>query len=120
MGLFFLTFITFVAVSGSPSHAPRPDASDDPDAVHLPPDITTHHTRALPGRDLRFAATAGSIHLKDGKDAPWTDIAFVAYQNEDAPEASRWGRFRARLSPRRPTLVQCFGRTAGRVVGPVT
>jgi hypothetical protein len=76
-------------VSGSPSHAQRPDASHDPDAVHLPPDITTHHMLASPGRELGFAATAGSIHLKDGKDTPLTDIVFVAYQNEDAPEASR-------------------------------
>ena len=57
--------------------------------VHLPPDITTHQALALPGHEIRFSATAGSIALKDGKGAPLTDIAFVAYQIETADVATR-------------------------------
>jgi len=57
--------------------------------VHLPLDTTTHQVLALPGRELRFTATAGSIRLRDGKGAPLTDIAFIAYQNEGADAATR-------------------------------
>ena len=41
------------------------------------------------GRTLHFTATAGSIRLRDGKDSPLTDIAFVAYQVEQADPARR-------------------------------
>jgi hypothetical protein len=67
----------------------QPETSQDPDVIHLPPDITTHHTLALPGRKLRFAANAGGIHLKDGKDASPIDTAFVSYPEDDTPGASR-------------------------------
>ncbi len=43
----------------------------------------------LPGRTLHFSASAGGIRLRDGKDTPLTDIAFVAYQLEGATVASR-------------------------------
>jgi carboxypeptidase C (cathepsin A) len=85
----FLAFIGLTVVLGTPARAQRPDPSHVPDAQHLPADVTTHQTLALPGRELKFTATAGSIRLKDGKDAPLTDIAFIAYQAENADVATR-------------------------------
>jgi carboxypeptidase C (cathepsin A) len=55
----------------------------------LPPDSTTKHTLALPGRTLSFAATAGSIRLFDDKGEPQADIAYTAYQLDGADPASR-------------------------------
>jgi carboxypeptidase C (cathepsin A) len=46
----------------------------------LPPDSTTKHTLALPGRSLSFGASAGSIRLFDDKGEPQADIAYTAYQ----------------------------------------
>ncbi len=57
--------------------------------MHLPADVVTHQSLQLPDRLLRFAATAGSIRLRDGKDAPLTDIAFIAYQADGADVATR-------------------------------
>ena len=45
------------------SAAPSPAAEQH----RLPPDTTTRHTLALPGRTLNFTATAGSIRLFDGR-----------------------------------------------------
>ena len=46
----------------------------------LPPDSTTKHTLALPGRTLSFTATAGSIRLFDDKGEPQADVAYTSYQ----------------------------------------
>ncbi|MES2194917.1 MAG: peptidase S10 [Pseudomonadota bacterium] len=60
----------------------RGNASNPPAAEQgrLPPDATTQHTLALPGRTLDFTATAGSIALFNDKREPQADIAFTAYQ----------------------------------------
>ena len=84
-----LAFIGLTAVFVSPVRAQHSDVSHQADVIHLPTDITTHQVLALPGRELRFTATAGSIRLRDGKDAPLTDIAFIAYQAEGAVVATR-------------------------------
>ncbi len=49
----------------------------------LPPDSTTRHTLALPGRTLDFTATAGSIRLFDDKGEPQADIAYTSYQLDE-------------------------------------
>jgi carboxypeptidase C (cathepsin A) len=59
------------------------------EARHLPADVTTHHTLDLPGRSLHFSATAGAIRLRDAKDAPLADLAFVAYQLDGSEPAHR-------------------------------
>ena len=84
-----LTCIGLIIAFASPVQAQRQDAPHEPDAVRLPADITTHHVLALPAGELRFTATAGSIRLKDAKDAPLTDIAFIAYQAEPADFGTR-------------------------------
>ncbi|HMM90643.1 MAG TPA: peptidase S10, partial [Bradyrhizobium sp.] len=56
--------------------APSPTAEQH----RLPPDATTRHSLALPGRTLNFTATAGSIRLFDDKGEPQADIAYTSYQ----------------------------------------
>jgi carboxypeptidase C (cathepsin A) len=89
MRTILLAFIALTVAFAAPARADRPDTPHEPDVAHLPADITTHHVLALPGGELRFTATAGSIRLKDAKDAPLTDIAFTAYQAEPADVATR-------------------------------
>jgi carboxypeptidase C (cathepsin A) len=55
----------------------------------LPPDSTTKHTLALPGRALAFTATAGSIRLFDDRGEPQADIAYTAYQLDGSDPAAR-------------------------------
>lgn len=55
----------------------------------LPPDSTTRQTLALPGRNLDFKATAGSIRLFDDKGEPQADIAYIAYQLDGADPRTR-------------------------------
>ena len=52
-------------------------------------DTVTHHTLVLPGRTLRFTATAGAIRLQTDSGVPRSDIAFIAYQQEDADPRTR-------------------------------
>jgi carboxypeptidase C (cathepsin A) len=66
--------------------ASAPTASE---AHKLPADSTTKQTLALPGRTLEFTATAGSIHLSDDKGEPQADIAYTAYQIDNADHATR-------------------------------
>ncbi|MFL5288397.1 MAG: S10 family peptidase [Rhodopila sp.] len=70
-----------------PARAAEP--AHEAEATRLPADVTSHQVLDLPGRVLHVSATAGSIRLRDGKDAPLTDIAFVAYQIEQADPAMR-------------------------------
>jgi carboxypeptidase C (cathepsin A) len=45
----------------------------------LPADVTTLHSLELPGRTLRFSATAGSLPLVDPQGGVQAELAFVAY-----------------------------------------
>jgi carboxypeptidase C (cathepsin A) len=58
-------------------------------ALRLPADSTTEQTLALPGRTLNFKATAGTIKLTDEKGGEFADVAYVAYQRDGAPAATR-------------------------------
>jgi carboxypeptidase C (cathepsin A) len=66
-------------------------ASNPPAAEkhRLPPDSTTRHSLALPGRALDFTATAGSIPLFNDKREPQADIAYTAYQLNGADARTR-------------------------------
>jgi carboxypeptidase C (cathepsin A) len=75
--------------SGGPAARTTPNAPSAAEQHRLPPDSTTKQTLALPGRTLAFAATAGSIRLFDGKGEPQADIAYTAYQLDDADPATR-------------------------------
>jgi carboxypeptidase C (cathepsin A) len=45
----------------------------------LPADVTTAHSIELPGRTLRFSATAGALPLVDPQGAVQAELAYVAY-----------------------------------------
>ena len=95
--LFFATVTIPAARADEPASPPdaRPAISrshttpEAPEPQRLPADVTTHHTLALPGRSLHFAATAGSIRLYDDKNAPQADVAYVAYELEGADKRTR-------------------------------
>jgi carboxypeptidase C (cathepsin A) len=55
----------------------------------LPADVTTRHSIELPGRTLRFTATAGAILLRSDDNTPRAELAFVAYQLDGADAAQR-------------------------------
>jgi carboxypeptidase C (cathepsin A) len=71
---------------GSPDHAVH--AAPAEDRNRLPPDATTHHSLALPGRTLNFTATAGAIRLYED-DKPEVAIAYVAYKRDGTDPANR-------------------------------
>jgi len=78
--------------SGQKGGAARAAATASPAAAEqhrLPPDSTTKHALALPGRTLNFTATAGSIRLFDDKGEPQADIAYTSYQLDGADHGSR-------------------------------
>jgi carboxypeptidase C (cathepsin A) len=79
------------------AQAPRRPAATDSkppeqqsEARRLPADSTTEHTLELPGRTLRFKATAGTIPLNDASDGkPLAEIAYIAYLRPDAEPTNR-------------------------------
>jgi carboxypeptidase C (cathepsin A) len=81
--------------SGQKSGAPggrggaAPSSTAAAEQHRLPPDSSTKHTLALPGRTLDFTATAGSIHLFNDKGEPQADIAYTAYQLDGADTRNR-------------------------------
>jgi carboxypeptidase C (cathepsin A) len=83
------------APSGQKGSRLRGDSSSTPaspaiaEQHRLPPDSTTKHTLALPGRSLALTATAGSIRLFDNKGEPQADLAYTSYQLDGADARSR-------------------------------
>ena len=78
--------------SGQAAKAPSGQKGADAPATELhrlPPDSTTSHKLALPGRMLSFVATVGSIRLFDDKGEPQADIAYTSYQLDGADRGAR-------------------------------
>jgi len=67
----------------------RPAVATAAPVAKLPADQTTHHNLELSGRTLLIAATAGAIRLSNDKDEPRADVAFIAYQLENADRHTR-------------------------------
>jgi carboxypeptidase C (cathepsin A) len=82
-----LAILTMLAAEFA--YAQRPDGAREPEIVQLPADVNTHQTLQLQEHLLSFTATAGSIRLREGKDLPLADVAFIAYQAENADTAIR-------------------------------
>ncbi len=82
-----------IGTAGAPAWAQRAQRVEQPAAQagdgqpsrrapaqrQLPADQTTDQAVELPGRTLRFKATAGSIPLNDGEGALQAEVAYVAY-----------------------------------------
>ena len=58
-------------------------------SARLPPDSVTQHVLDLPGRTLRFTATAGSLPLRDPQGGLQAEIGFVAYRLDGAEPGTR-------------------------------
>ncbi len=55
----------------------------------LPADSITKHSIDLPGRTLKFTATAGAVTLTDASGAPQAQISFIAYSLDDQTPEKR-------------------------------
>jgi len=75
------------AAGGAPAHG---GGQSGQSARQLPADSTTDQAVELPGRTLRFKATAGSIPLNNGEDGSLlAEVAYVAYvMDGDAKSSS--------------------------------
>jgi carboxypeptidase C (cathepsin A) len=69
--------------------AQRTTASTAPVARQLPADMTTAHALELPGRTLRFNATAGSIALTTDDGRLQAEIGYIAFQLAGADPLTR-------------------------------
>jgi carboxypeptidase C (cathepsin A) len=70
----------------------RPDAGAASQGLTLPQPSRTRHELALPGRTLRYTATAGSLPVRDQDGRTLAEIAYVAYaldREQGAPASGR-------------------------------
>jgi carboxypeptidase C (cathepsin A) len=87
---------------GGQKGGPRGQGQTTPPAAEqhrLPPDSTTKHTLALPGRTLSFTATAGSTRVFDDKGDPQADVAYTSYQLDGTDRGPRPVTFRCNGGP---------------------
>ncbi len=75
--------------SAAPTPGNRTDQTAHEERRRLPADVMTQHTIEVPGRTLRFAATAGAIVLRGENNAPHAELAFVAFQLDNPDNAHR-------------------------------
>ena len=93
----FAALAALAALSGplSAQDQQRPQRSEQQQQARpaperrLPPDAVTRHTLELPGRTLRFTATAGSIQLPREGAGLQAEVAYTAYTLDGADPASR-------------------------------
>ena len=85
-----LAFTLTTTSFAQPAHRPSESAKEQStEAKRLPGDVTTDQTVELPGRTLRFKATAGSIPINNAEGKLQAEIAFIAYVRADAESANR-------------------------------
>ena len=77
------------AAAAPPPALGRPTEGAGLPGRRLPPDVATEHTLELPGRTLRFTATAGSLPLVDAGGTVQAELAYVAYIRSGTPPGSR-------------------------------
>jgi carboxypeptidase C (cathepsin A) len=79
----------------SPGHGgavdPPREAAREParEVPRLLPDQITRHVLELPGRTLKFTATAGAIRIGNNDSTPQADVAFITYQMDGADRRTR-------------------------------
>ncbi|MEA2927691.1 MAG: hypothetical protein QOG38_119 [Hyphomicrobiales bacterium] len=85
-----LTATSFAQSPRRPASTDAKPSEQQSEARRLPADATTEHTLDLPGRALRFKATAGTIPLNDASDGKLlAEVAYVAYLRPDTNAADR-------------------------------
>jgi len=77
--------LAFAAPSfAEPARRPSESAKEQPsEANRLPADVTTDQSVDLPGRTLKFKATAGSIPINNAEGKLQAEIAYIAYLRSD-------------------------------------
>src|SRR5436189_6368035 len=60
-------------------------SKEQPSEKRLPADVTTDQAVELPGRTLRFKATAGSLPINHEEGKTQAEVAYVAYVQPDVP-----------------------------------
>ena len=97
------TLATFAAAQDTQAPTPPPGqqrrgagAPGEPAAAanqqpqrQLPADSVTQHSVELPGRTLKFSATAGSIAMRNAEGRLTAEIAYIAYTLTDAEAKTR-------------------------------
>jgi carboxypeptidase C (cathepsin A) len=87
-GTFALSFA--VPSYAEPARRPAENAKEQSTEAHrLPADVTTDQMVELPGRTLRFKATAGTIPINNGEGKLQAQIAYIAYVRTDGEAANR-------------------------------
>jgi carboxypeptidase C (cathepsin A) len=78
------TPIEHAAASTPPGNEPQAEAKSEHEAVAdlLPPTSVTHHTITLSGETIHYAATAGTLPLRDSQGKTIASIFYVAYARE--------------------------------------
>lgn len=87
-GMLALT-LTVPALAESARRPSESTKEQSSEASRLPADVTTDQTVELPGRTLRFKATAGSIPIKNAEGKLQAEIAYIAYVRPDGDAANR-------------------------------
>src|SRR5262249_52788747 len=80
---------TAEAAAGKTASDGRRAAAQAEPTRRLPSDSTTTHTLELPGRSLRFEATAGSLPLTDGEGRMQAEMAYTSYVLADGDRKTR-------------------------------
>lgn len=70
---------------------PAAPAAAEPPSAPIPKETSqvTHHELTLGGKTLKYAATAGTLHIQSNEEKPYGSIFFVAYTLDDAATAHR-------------------------------
>src|SRR6476646_2028355 len=81
--------LAFAAPSfAEPARRPSESAKEQSAAANrLPADVTTDQSVDLPGRTLKFKATAGSIPINNGEGKLQAEIAYIAYVRPEGDAA---------------------------------
>lgn len=90
-----VTLSWFAIAPAALADGPPPNATRPPDAGaavtgrRLPADVATDHSVELPGRTLRFTATAGALPLVDPTGTAQAELGYVAYTLKGAEPGTR-------------------------------
>ena len=83
IGLAAKAMIAAVLLAATPA-SPSPSPAAPPPANGVTPDAVTQHTVTIHGHILPYTATAGTITLRDQKEAPTANVFYTAYTAGDA------------------------------------
>ena len=81
--------VALLLVAISPTALFAESAGSAQSANRLPPDSVTEHVLELPGRTLRFKATAGSIPITNSKGKVLAEMGYIAYTLDGIPPQDR-------------------------------